>query len=44
MMVELWTRKGEMEDEDKNDMERTSSHKNSGVWLAWLGLDDLIAV
>jgi len=27
MMVELWTRKREMEDEDENDMEDTSGYE-----------------
>jgi hypothetical protein len=34
MMVELWTRKREMGDEDKNDMENTSSYEKSEVQLA----------
>jgi len=34
MMVELWTRKREMEDEDDNDMEDTSGYEKSGVQLA----------
>jgi len=44
MMVELWTRKREMGDEDENDMEDTSDYEKSGEWLAWLGLEDLVAV
>jgi hypothetical protein len=44
MMVELWTRKREMEDEDEITMEDTSSHEKSGVQLASLGLEDLISV
>jgi len=31
MMVELWMRKREMEDEDENDVEDTSSYEKSGV-------------
>jgi len=31
MMVELWTRKREMGDEDENDMENTSGYEKSGV-------------
>jgi hypothetical protein len=31
MMVELWTRKREMGDEDKNDMEDMSGYDKSGV-------------
>jgi len=34
MMVELWTRKSEMEDEDENNMENTSTYEKSGVRLA----------
>jgi hypothetical protein len=34
MMVELWTRKREMGDEDESDMENTSSYEKSGVRLA----------
>jgi len=42
MMVELWTRKREIGDEDVNDMEDTSSYEQSGVGLAWLGLEELV--
>jgi len=34
MMVELWTRKREMGDEDENDKEDTSGYEKSGVQLA----------
>jgi len=34
MMVEWWTRKREMGDEDENDMEDTSRYEKSGVRLA----------
>ena len=34
MMVELWTRKREMGDEDENDMEDTSGYEKSGEQLA----------
>jgi len=44
MMVELWTRKREMGDEDENDMEVTSGYEKSGVQLAWLGWEDLVSV
>jgi len=44
MMVELWTRKREMGDEDENDMEDTSCYGKSGVQLAGLGLEDLVSV
>jgi len=30
MVVELWTRKREMGDEDENDMEDTSGYEKSG--------------
>ena len=44
MMVELWTRKREMGDEDENDMEDMSGYDKSGEGLAWLGLEDLVSV
>jgi hypothetical protein len=31
MMVELWTRKRKMGDEDENDMENTRGYEKSGV-------------
>jgi hypothetical protein len=31
MIVELWTRKREMEDEDENNMENTSGYEKSGA-------------
>jgi len=34
MIVELWTRKGEMGDEDENDVENMSGYGKSGVRLA----------
>jgi len=34
MMVESWTRKIEMGDEDENDMENMSGYEKSGVRLA----------
>jgi len=34
MMVELWTRKTEMGDEDENDVEDMSGYEKAGVWLA----------
>jgi len=43
-MVELWTRKREMGNEDENDLEDTSGYGKSGVPLARLGLEDLISV
>jgi len=44
MMVELWTRKREMGDEDENDMEHTSGPEKSGVLLAWLRLENHVSV
>jgi len=44
MMVELWTRKREMGDEDENDMEDTSGYEKPGVRLATLGWEDLVSV
>jgi len=37
MMVELWTRKREIGDDDENDMENTSGYEKSGVRLAVRG-------
>jgi len=37
-------RKREMGDKDDNDMEDTSGPEKSGVWLAWLGLENLVSV
>jgi len=34
MMVEVWRRKREMQDEDENDMEDMSRPEKSGVCLA----------
>jgi len=34
MMIELWTGKREMGDEDENDPEDTSGYEKSGVQLA----------
>jgi len=34
MMIELWTRKREMGDEDENDVVDTSRYEKSGVLLA----------
>jgi len=44
MMVELWMRKKEMGDGDDNDMEDMRGYEESGVWLARLGLEDLVSV
>jgi len=34
MMVELWTRKRQIGDEDENDMEDMGGYQNAGVRLA----------
>jgi len=44
MMLELWTRKREMGDEDENNEEDTSAYDKSGVRHAWLGREDLVLV
>jgi len=44
MMVELWTRKTGMGDEDENNMEDTSRPENSGVQRAWFGFEDPVLV
>jgi len=44
MMVELWTRKREMGDDNENDVEDTSGYEKSEVRLAWLGWEDLVSV
>ena len=44
MMVELWMTKKEMGDEDENNVEDTSGYEKSGVWLAWLGCENLVLV
>jgi len=44
IMVELWTRKREMWDEDENDVEETSEYEKSGVRLALLGWEDLVSM
>ena len=44
MMLELWTRKREMGDEDENNVEDTSAYEKSGIWLAWLGWEDPVSV
>jgi len=44
MMVELWTGKREIRDEDKNDMEDPSGYETSGVQLARWGLEVLVSV
>jgi len=39
MIVELWTRKRKMADEDENDVEDTSDMKNQGYDLPdWVGM------
>jgi hypothetical protein len=34
MMIELWTKKREMGDDDEDDMEDTGRYENTGVLLA----------
>jgi hypothetical protein len=43
MMVELWTRKREMGDENENNMQNTSGYQKSGVLLDWLDLNNLVS-
>ena len=43
-MLELWTRKGVMGDEDENDMEDMSGWEESGVWLAGMRLENPVSV
>jgi len=43
-MVEFWMRQGELGDEDENNVEDMSGYEKSGVWLAWLSLEDHIWV
>jgi hypothetical protein len=44
MMVELWTTKREIGDEDGNDMKNPSGSEKSGVQLARLGIEDLVSM
>ena len=44
MIVELWTRKRELGDEDENDVEDMNGYEKSGVRPAWLGCEDLVWV
>jgi len=44
MMLELWTRKREMGDEDENDVEDTSGYEKSGVRLTWLDWEVLVSL
>jgi len=44
MMVELWTRKSGMGDDDESDMEDMSGYDKSGLQLAGLGLEDIVSV
>jgi len=43
MMVELWTTKIELDDEEENDVKNTSGYEEPGVRLASFGLKDLIS-
>jgi len=40
MMIELWTRMGEMGDNDGNDVDEISGYEKSWVRLDWLGWED----
>jgi hypothetical protein len=44
IMVEFWTRKKEMRDEDENNIERTSGYEKSAVSLARLRLELTVMV
>jgi hypothetical protein len=44
MMVEWWTSKREMGNEDENDVEDTSGCETSGVQLAGSGWEELVSV
>ena len=44
MMIELWTRKRDLRDEDENNVEDTSGYEKTGVQLAWVGWEDLVSV
>jgi len=44
MMVELWSRKREMGDEDEHNMEDTSGYDKSGEWLDSFSLEHLVSV
>ena len=43
MMVGLWTRKRDMEDDDENDVLDTSGYEISGATLARMGREDLVS-
>jgi len=42
-MLELWTRKGEMEYADENDVEDTSEYEKRRVRPAWVACEDLLS-
>ena len=44
MMAELWTKKREMGDQHKNDVEDMSGYEKSGVQLVSSGWEDLVSV
>jgi hypothetical protein len=44
MMIELWARKGEMGNEDKNDVENTRGYDKSEEHPAGLGWEELLLV
>ena len=43
MMVELWTRKRAIGEQDDNDGEDTSGYEKSGVRTSRLGWEDLVS-
>jgi len=44
MMIELWPRKRETENDDENDVEDMSGYEKSVVQIARLGREDLVSV
>jgi len=44
MIIELWPRKRETENEEENDVEDPSGYEKSVVQLARLGWEDLVSV
>ena len=44
MMVELWTTKREIDNDEENDVENTCKHEKSVVGLPLLGQEDIVLV
>jgi len=44
MMVELYTRKRKIRDEDENEVEDMSGYENSGVQPTWLGWENVVSM